>query len=74
MKTFLEAIDRYQLQVTIQQTGCIGMCIHEPIVEIIDKEGVKTTYLEVTAVKALEIIESHLKQGKVLEAYTHVTK
>lgn len=74
MKTFLEAIDKDQLQVTIQQTGCIGMCIHEPIVEIIDRDGLKTTYLEVTPIKAQLIIESHLKQGKIIEAYTHVTK
>lgn len=74
MKTFLDAIDKDQLPVTLQQTGCLGMCIHEPIVEIIDQAGTKTTYLEVTAAKASEIIESHLKQDKILEAYTHVTK
>ena len=37
MKAFLEGIEKDHLPVTLQQTGCIGMCIHEPIVEIIDQ-------------------------------------
>lgn len=74
MKAFMEGIEQDHLPVTLQQTGCIGMCIHEPIVEIIDQAGIKTTYLEVNAVKAKEIIESHLKKGEILQAYTHVAK
>jgi len=74
MKVFMEGIEKDHLQATIQQTGCIGMCIHEPIVEIIDQAGVKTTYLEINAAKAQEIVDSHLKKGVVLEAYTKVAK
>ena len=74
MKAFMEAIEADHLPVTLQQTGCIGMCIHEPIVEIIDQAGIKTTYLEVNPAKAKDIIESHLKKGVILDAYTKVAK
>lgn len=74
MKAFMEGIEHDHLPVTLQQTGCIGMCIHEPIVEIIDQAGTKTTYLEVTVDKAKKIIESHLKNGVILDAFTKVAK
>lgn len=74
MKTLLDEIEARHYPVTLQQTGCIGMCIHEPIVEIIDQAGIKTTYLEVTPAKALEILESHIKNGTILQAYTKVAR
>lgn len=74
MKAFMEGIEQDHLPVTLQQTGCIGMCIHEPIVEIIDQAGTKTTYLEVNVDKAKKIIESHLKNGVILDALTKVAK
>lgn len=74
MKAFMDGIEKDHLPATIQQTGCLGMCIHEPIVEIIDQAGTKTTYLEINAAKAQEIIESHLKKGVVLVAYTKAAK
>jgi NADP-reducing hydrogenase subunit HndB len=70
MKTIMSMIEKDNLPCTIQMVGCIGMCIHEPIVEIINQSGIKTTYFEVNAKKAGEIIDSHIKNGTVLEAYT----
>jgi len=54
----------------VTQTGCIGMCTLEPIVEIYDQDQTKTTYVKMTAEKAVEVLESHVKNGQVLEAYT----
>lgn len=54
----------------ITQTGCIGMCTLEPIVEIYNREGQKTTYVKVNPKKAVEILHSHVMEGKVLEDYT----
>lgn len=54
----------------VTQTGCIGMCTLEPIVEVFDKEGAKTTYVLMTPEKAVEMLESHVKNGVVLEKYT----
>lgn len=55
---------------TITQTGCIGMCTLEPIVEVFDKEGGKTTYVLMTPEKAVKMLESHILGGHVLEEYT----
>lgn len=52
------------------QTGCIGMCTLEPIVEVYDKTGNKTTYVLMDPDKAVKMLESHIRDGKVLDEYT----
>ena len=54
----------------VTQTGCIGMCVYEPIVEVYGKDGSHTTYVHVTPDKAAEILEKHIGQGEVVEDYT----
>ncbi|MBQ1325711.1 MAG: (2Fe-2S) ferredoxin domain-containing protein [Solobacterium sp.] len=54
----------------VTQTGCIGMCIYEPIVEVFGKEGEHTTYIHVDPDKAARILEEHIKNGHVIEEYT----
>lgn len=56
--------------VAVAQTGCIGMCRLEPIVEVYRPGEEKVTYVKVTAAKALRIINEHVMQGKVVEEYT----
>jgi NADP-reducing hydrogenase subunit HndB len=48
----------------VEQTGCIGLCQFEPIVEVYEANGVKTTYCKVDASKAEEIVEQHIKRGQ----------
>lgn len=54
----------------ITQTGCIGMCIYEPIVEVYGKDGEHTTYVLVDPDKASRILEEHIGKGQVVEEYT----
>ena len=54
----------------ITQTGCIGICVKEPIVEVFDKENNKTTYVHVDADKAKKILQEHIGKGKIVEEYT----
>ncbi|MBQ4154783.1 MAG: (2Fe-2S) ferredoxin domain-containing protein [Clostridia bacterium] len=56
--------------VTVTQTGCIGMCMYEPIVEITMPGKEKVTYVKMTAEKAAEVVESHIIGGNVLTKYT----
>lgn len=56
--------------VVVAQTGCIGMCRLEPIVEVYKPGEDKVTYVKVTAAKALRIINEHVMQGKVVDEYT----
>lgn len=55
---------------TITQTGCIGMCVYEPIVEVYGKDGEHTTYVHVNPEKAVKILEEHIGKGNVIEEYT----
>lgn len=57
-------------KVTVSQTGCIGICQYEPVVEIFEDGKDKVTYVKMTAEKAAEVVEKHLKGGQVVEQYT----
>lgn len=70
LNKLVEEVAQHHLPVTVTQTGCIGMCTLEPIVEIFDTEGNKTTYVLMTADKATEIVTRHLIEGKVVTEYT----
>ena len=52
------------------QTGCIGICQFEPIVEVIDENGTKTTYVKMTPEKALRVVNDHIVNGNVVTEYT----
>lgn len=54
----------------VSQTGCIGNCQLEPIVEIFEKGKDKVTYVNMNADKAKEVIEKHLIGGQVVSEYT----
>ena len=56
--------------VTVSQTGCIGICQYEPIVEVHQKDKEKVTYVKMTAEKAKEVVERHLKGGEPVIEYT----
>ena len=57
-------------KVTVTQTGCIGICRYEPVVEVFEADKEKVTYVKMTAEKARRIAAEHLKDGKVVEEYT----
>lgn len=57
-------------KVAVTQTGCIGLCQYEPIVEIIEPGKPKVTYIKMNPEKAAEIVERHLIGGRVVEHYT----
>ena len=54
----------------VTQTGCIGMCVYEPIVEIYGKDGSHTTYVHVTPEKADKILAEHIGKGQIVDEYT----
>ena len=72
LNTFVEEINNGGLcdKVTVTQTGCIGFCQLEPIVEIFEAGKEKVTYIKMTSEKAKEVVEKHLKGGKVVTEYT----
>lgn len=56
--------------VMVIQTGCIGLCQYEPIVEIIEPGKDKVTYVKMTPEKALEVIDQHIVRGQIISKYT----
>lgn len=64
---FEKWIDESTLDISLEKTGCIGTCYLEPIVDIIDDMGNKTTYVGVQPEQVAEIIEKHL-EGKPSES------
>ena len=70
LNTLVEEVANNNLPATVLQTGCIGMCSLEPIVEIFDRDDNKTTYVLVDAKKAKEIAHEHLKNDKIIDEYT----
>ena len=70
LNTIVEEVAKAKLPVTVLQTGCIGMCTLEPIVEVYDKDDHKTTYVLIDAKKAREIVLRHLMNDEVVDEYT----
>ena len=72
LNAFVEEVSKAGLsdKVMVSQTGCIGVCQFEPVVEIFEAGKEKVTYVKMTAEKAAEVVEKHLKGGKVISEYT----
>lgn len=71
MVKLMEEVENQGLKdVTVAQTGCIGACRLEPIVEVFSPEGVKITYVKMNPDKVKRVVNEHLKDGKIVEEYT----
>ena len=56
--------------VVVTQTGCIGLCQYEPIIEVYVPGKEKVTYVKMNVDKALEVLEQHIVRGYILGKYT----
>lgn len=65
-----EVAKRSLANVSVTQTGCIGICQYEPVVEVFTPDGTKTTYVKMTAEKAVKVVANHLVNGNVVSEYT----
>lgn len=71
LSAMVEEVAKRQLNdVMVTQTGCIGICQYEPVVEVIEANGEKVTYVKMTAEKALRIVNDHLVNGNPVTEYT----
>jgi len=65
-----EASKRNLQNVTITQTGCIGVCQFEPVIEVYQAGKEKVTYVKMTAEKAVRVINDHIVNGKIVDEFT----
>ena len=71
MNKFTEEIAKRNLShVTVSQTGCIGMCQYEPIVEVLEPGKEKVTYVKVTPEMVARIVSDHLVNGNPVTEFT----
>ncbi len=71
LNAFVEEIAKRGLKdVTVTQTGCIGICQYEPVVEIEIPGEEKVTYVKMTPEKAVKVVNDHLVNHNVITEYT----
>lgn len=70
MKAVLDMIEQENLSgIVVSQTGCIGLCEWEPIVEVSTSGGPKVSYGKVTPEKARRIMREHVMESRVVQEY-----
>ena len=68
---FMKKVGKLQIKnVSVIQTGCIGICKQEPVVEILVPGQERVTYVNMTVEKVARIVEDHLIHGKPVAEYT----
>ncbi len=71
LNAFTEEVARRELSgVTVTQTGCIGICQYEPVVEVFAPGQEKVTYVKMTPEKAARVVAEHIVSGKPVVEYT----
>ena len=71
MLEFIEELKRRGVEnVTVAQTGCIGMCRLEPMVEVYTKDQEKVTYVRMSPEKVAKVVTEHIINGRPVEEYT----
>ena len=71
LNAFLEEVNKRGLNnVQVTQTGCIGVCRLEPIVEVYVPGQEKVTYVKMNAEKVPTIVAQHIVNKQVVTDYT----
>ena len=72
LNAFVDGVNKEGLasDVVVSQTGCIGICQYEPVVEVHKAGEEKVTYVKMTVEKAEKVLKEHIKGGKVVTEYT----
>ena len=71
LTAIVDEVNRRKLKnVTVTQTGCIGVCRLEPIVEIYEPGKEKVTYVNMDENKARQVVSEHRGNRRVVDEYT----
>ena len=71
LNAFLQEVEKRNLaNVTVTQTGCVGMCRYEPIVEVYMPGEEKVTYVKMTEEKVAKVVAEHIINGQIVTEYT----
>jgi NADP-reducing hydrogenase subunit HndB len=68
---FVDELARRRLtNVSVTQTGCVGLCESEPLVSLYTPGGEKVTYAYVTPERARQIVAQHIVNGRPVAEWT----
>ena len=68
MSAIMDEIAKRKLQdVIVRQTGCIGMCEKEVLVDVVRPGEPRITYGGVTPATAARIVGEHVVNGRIIE-------
>ena len=72
LNAFVEEVAKRNMteKVAVTQTGCIGICQYEPVVEVLVPGQEKVTYVKMTPEKAVRVVNDHLVNGNVVTEFT----
>lgn len=71
MLGFIEELKKRGIEnATVAQTGCVGMCRLEPMVEVYVKGQEKVTYVHMTPEKVARVVNDHIVNGRPVDEYT----
>jgi NADP-reducing hydrogenase subunit HndB len=67
MKAVLDYIEEKNLpDIVVTQTGCLGLCEQEPIMQVVSGQQEKVTYGKVSPEVARQIMQEHVEKGEVV--------
>ena len=71
MLAFVEEVNKRKLEhVNVSQTGCIGMCRLEPMLDVLVPGKEKVTYVKVKPEMVSRIVAEHIVNGRPVQEYT----
>jgi len=71
MTAFVEELSKRNISNSnVTMTGCIGVCRLEPVVDVIEPNGNKVTYVNMTPEKAVRVVAEHIINGRACLEYT----
>ncbi|MBN1351424.1 (2Fe-2S) ferredoxin domain-containing protein [candidate division KSB1 bacterium] len=75
MAAILDELEKRNLSnVMVTQSGCMGYCDQEPMVEVAEKNGMKVVYGKVEPATARRIVAEHVVNGRILDELVFMSK
>jgi NADP-reducing hydrogenase subunit HndB len=71
LSSLVEEVAKRNLKnVSVTQTGCIGVCQFEPVIEVYQPGKEKVTYVKMTPEKVVRVINDHIVNGNIVSEFT----
>ncbi len=70
MDALLKALDDNKIEdILVTNSGCAGLCSHEPMVTVEYQNSAPVKYVDLNAEKIVEVLMKHAVNGQLVEEY-----